>query len=199
MSAPMRSLCVFAGSSIGARPDYARAAAELGACIAGRGWTVVYGGASVGLMGVLADAALAAGGRVVGVIPEALLRREVAHPGLTELRVVVTMHERKALMAELSGGVVALPGGFGTLEEFFEMLTWAQLGFHEKPCGLLNAGGYFDPLLAFLDRTVEERFVRPAHRELIVSRDSAGDLLDALTAYVAEPVDKWFDRAEPGR
>jgi uncharacterized protein (TIGR00730 family) len=193
----MRSLCVFAGSNPGSRPDYARAAAELGTRIAERGWALVYGGASVGLMGMLADAALAAGGRVIGVIPDALLRREVAHEGLSELRVVDTMHERKALMAELSDGVVAMPGGFGTLEEFFEMLTWAQLGLHAKPCGLLNAAGYFDPLLAFLDRTVQERFVRPAHRALIVSRASAGDLLDALTAFVAEPVDKWLDRAEP--
>jgi uncharacterized protein (TIGR00730 family) len=136
---------------------------------------------------------------VIGVIPEALLRREVAHTGLSELRVVVTMHERKALMAELSDGVAALPGGFGTLEEFFEMLTWAQLGFHVKPCGLLNAGGYFDPLLAFLDRTVEERFVRPAHRDMIVSRDAAGDLLDALAGYVARPAGKWLDRAERER
>jgi uncharacterized protein (TIGR00730 family) len=195
----MRSLCVFAGSSPGARPEYTRAAAEFGARIAERGWTLVYGGASVGLMGVLADAALLSGGRVIGVIPEALMRREVAHGGLTELRVVVTMHERKALMAELSDGVAALPGGFGTLEEFFEMLTWAQLGFHAKPCGLLNAGGYFDPLLAFLDRTVEERFVRPAHREMIVSREAAGDLLDALDEYVARPAEKWLDRAEPRR
>ena len=192
----MRSLCVFAGSSPGARPEYARAAAELGARIAERGWTLVYGGASVGLMGVLADATLASGGRVIGVIPEALLRREVAHGGLSELRVVITMHERKALMAELSDGVAALPGGFGTLEEFFEMLTWAQLGLHVKPCGLLNAGGYYDPLLAFLDRTVHERFVHPAHRGMIVSRESAADLLDALDAHVARPAEKWLDRTE---
>jgi len=190
----MRSLCVFAGSSPGARPDYARAAAELGTAVAARGWTVVYGGASIGLMGVLADAALAAGGRVIGVIPDALLRKEVAHGGLSELRIVTTMHERKALMAELSDGVAALPGGFGTLEELFEMLTWAQLGFHQKPCGLLNAAGYFDPLLAFLDRSVSERFVHPAHRDILLSHASAEALLDALESWVARPFDKWLDR-----
>jgi uncharacterized protein (TIGR00730 family) len=193
----MKSLCVFAGSSPGARPDYARAAAELGREAAARGWTVVYGGASIGLMGVLADAALAAGGRVVGVIPDALLRKELAHASLSELYVVASMHERKARMAELSDGVVALPGGFGTLEEFFEMLTWSQLGLHAKPCGLLNAAGYFDPLLEFLDRSVSERFVQPGHRDMILCRERASELCDALAAYdaeVARPVEKWLDR-----
>ena len=190
----MKRICVFCGSSPGASPAYAAAAAQLGTTLAKRGLGLVYGGASVGLMGVLADAALEAGGSVVGVIPAGLAHKEIAHEGLTALRIVGSMHERKAVMAELSDGFVALPGGMGTLEEFFEILTWAQLGLHAKPCGLLNVGGYFTPLLAFLDRAVEERFVKPVHRALIHVDDTPERLLDAFARWRAPVVEKWLDR-----
>ncbi|NUR06262.1 MAG: TIGR00730 family Rossman fold protein [Nocardioidaceae bacterium] len=192
----MRSVCVFSGSNRGARPSYAAAAAALGRSIAGRGLRLVYGGASVGLMGEVADAALAAGGEVVGVIPQHLYDREVAHVGLTELRVTTSMHERKAAMADLSDGFVALPGGLGTLEELAEILTWSQLGLQRKPCGLLDVEGFFDPLLAFLDHTVTERFVRPEHRALVLAAAAPEDLLDRLAGWqppIGEP-DKWWDR-----
>jgi uncharacterized protein (TIGR00730 family) len=185
---------VFAGSSVGSRPAYRDAAAALGAELAARGCTVVYGGGRVGLMGVLADAALAGGARVIGVIPEALERLEVAHGGLTELYLTATMHERKARMAELSDAVVALPGGLGTLEELFEILTWNQLGFCAKPLGLLNAAGYFDRLLAHLDHAVAERFLHPAHRAMLLCGSSAAELLDALDGVELPVVEKWFDR-----
>lgn len=192
----MKSVCVFCGSSPGARPSYRAAAEALAAAIANRGLDLVYGGASVGLMGALADAALAAGGRVVGVLPRALDRKEIAHAGLTELRVVDSMHERKAQMAERADAFVALPGGIGTLEEWFEVLTWSQLGFHAKPCGLLDVDGYFAPLLALLDRAVNERFVTPAHRSMIVVENDAGRLLDALAHWRAPIAEKWLDRDE---
>ncbi|WP_405233147.1 LOG family protein [Lentisalinibacter salinarum] len=192
----MESICVFAGSSSGTRPAYASAAEKLGRAIAERGWRVVYGGGRVGLMGVLADAALAAGGEVIGVIPEALLRKEVGHQGLTDLRVVQTMHQRKALMSELSDGVVALPGGLGTLEELFEILTWAQLGIHARPCGMLNAGGYYDDLLTFLDQTVSEGFVRGEHRDMILAAGDAAALLDLMAGYTPRYTAKWMDRDE---
>ncbi|MEN8158560.1 MAG: TIGR00730 family Rossman fold protein [Myxococcota bacterium] len=191
----MRRICVFTGSSPGARPAYAEAAAELGRTLAGRGLELVYGGAHVGLMGVLADAVLAAGGRVEGVIPEGMVRREVAHDGLTKLHVVGSMHERKALMADLADAFVALPGGLGTLEELSEVLTWAQLGLHEKPCGLLDVAGYWAGLLAFLDHSVAERFVRPEHRTLLVADGEAGALLDRLATWQAPVLEKWLDRA----
>ncbi len=194
--ARMESICVFAGSSSGTRPAYASAAEKLGRAIAERGWRVVYGGGRVGLMGVLADAALAAGGEVIGVIPEALLRKEVGHQGLTDLRVVQTMHQRKALMSELSDGVVALPGGLGTLEELFEILTWAQLGIHARPCGMLNAGGYYDDLLTFLDQTVSEGFVRGEHRDMILAAGDAAALLDLMAGYTPRYTAKWMDRDE---
>lgn len=162
-----RSVCVYCGSQMGSDPAYARAAAALGEAIARDGLTLVYGGASVGLMGVVADAALAAGGRVVGVIPRILLRKELAHEGLAELVVTESMHERKAKMAELSDAFVALPGGIGTLDELFEMWTWAQLGLHAKPCVLINTGGYYDNLVAFLDRAVRDGFLRPGTRALL--------------------------------
>ena len=161
----MRSVCVFCGSNPGRRPEYLAGAADLGRVLAARGIRVVYGGAHVGLMGALADAVLAAGGEIVGVIPGLLVDAEVAHPGLSDLRVTGSMHERKALMAELSDGFIALPGGLGTLEEFAEIVTWAQLGLHGKPTGLLNLLGYYDGLLGFLDHATAERFVRPDHRE----------------------------------
>ena len=173
-------MCVFCGSSLGVRPAYEHAARALGAEIAGRGLRVVYGGAAVGLMGVLADAALGAGGQVVGVIPQPLVDREVAHTGLTELRVTDSMHERKALMAELADAFVALPGGFGTLDEFAEILTWTQLGFQRKPCGLLNVAGFFDPLLTFFDHAAAEGFVRPGHRRLVTVDTDPARLFDTL-------------------
>ena len=191
----MKRICVFAGSSRGAREDYASAAQQLARELVAQGYEVVYGGGKVGMMGVLADAALAAGGKVIGVIPRALLEKEVAHAGLTELRVVGSMHERKAMMAELSIGFIALPGGLGTMEEFFEVLTWSQLGLHAKPCGLLNVGGYFDPLLAFLDSTVSERFVKGEHRALVITSTSPTELLERLAAYRPPKVEKWIDRS----
>jgi uncharacterized protein (TIGR00730 family) len=191
----MKRICVFAGSSRGAREEYAQAAQQLARELVSRGCDVVYGGGKVGMMGVLADATLAAGGRVIGVIPKALLEKEVAHGGLTELRVVASMHERKAMMAELSDGFIALPGGLGTLEEFFEVLTWAQLGLHPKPCGLLNVSGYFDRLLEFLDLSVEERFVKSQHRALVITATSPTELLELIAAYRPPHVEKWIDRA----
>jgi hypothetical protein len=193
----VHSVCVFTGSSPGARPAYAEAARALGAELAGRGLRLVYGGASVGLMGAVADAALAAGGEVVGVIPQHLVDREVAHTGLTDLRVTGSMHERKALMAELSSAFVALPGGFGTLEELFEVLTWSQLGLHAKPCGLLDVAGYWAPLRAFADHSVAEGFVRPAHRELLLAGTDPAALLDDLAAWRPAAVPKWTSGEVP--
>ncbi|MEQ1870076.1 MAG: TIGR00730 family Rossman fold protein [Vicinamibacterales bacterium] len=187
----MKRVCVFAGSSPGVRQDYRHAAAALGHTIAARGMDIVYGGAHVGLMGAVADAVLAGGREVVGVIPEALVARELAHGGLTELRIVQTMHERKAVMADLADAFIALPGGWGTLEEFFEVLTWAQLRIHAKPCGLLNVAGYFDPLLTFLDHTITEGFVREAQRPMVTSAETPEALLDALARYTAPPDEKW--------
>ena len=191
----LRSVCVFSGSSPGARPSYTETAAALGREVATRGMRLVYGGASVGLMGAVADAALAAGGEVVGVIPQHLMDREVAHDGLTELRVTGSMHERKALMADLADGFVALPGGLGTLEELAEILTWSQLGLQSKPCGLLDVEGFFDPLLAFLDHTVTERFVSTEHRALVLAADRPDALLDLLAGWrPGVPGAKWLDR-----
>lgn len=191
----MQSICVFCGSSVGASPAYAEAARVMGRALVARGCSLVYGGGHVGLMGVLADAVLAAGGEVTGVIPHALNAREIAHAGLTELHVVDSMHERKALMSDMADAFVALPGGWGTLEEFFEVLTWAQLGLHRKPCGLLNAHGYFDRLLAFLDHTIDEGFVRPRNAELIAVSRTPGELLDRLESPLPPPVEKWLDRS----
>lgn len=192
----MKSVCVFCGSSPGASPVYAEAAAHLGRAVAGHGLTLVYGGGHVGLMGVAADAALAAGGRVIGVIPEALEAKELAHRGLTELRVVGSMHERKALMSELADGFIALPGGVGTLEEWFEVWTWSQLGIQRKPCGLLNVAGYYDHLLAFLDHVTAERFLASDHRAMVLVDDDAGRLLDRLADYRHPYTEKWLDRSE---
>jgi uncharacterized protein (TIGR00730 family) len=193
----VNSLCVFCGSQAGASPAYAEAATVVGRALAGRGWTLVYGGGRVGLMGTVADAALAAGGRVIGVIPAALAHREVAHQRVTELEVVGSMHERKARMAELADGFLALPGGIGTLEEWFEAWTWSQLGIHPKPCGLLNVAGYYDPLLAFLDRMTSERFLSPGHRALAVVDEETERLLDRLAAYQPPPVPRWIGAPEP--
>jgi uncharacterized protein (TIGR00730 family) len=192
----MKSVCVFCGSNFGARDIYAEAAADVGRTIAERGLTLVYGGSNVGLMGVLADAALAARGKVVGVIPGALVEREVAHPGLTELRPVASMHERKAAMADLSDGFIALPGGAGTLEELFEVWTWAQLGHHRKPVGIVNAGGFFDPLVAFLDHAESERFMRREHRAMLMVEPDAARLLERFARYEPPVVEKWIRRGE---
>jgi uncharacterized protein (TIGR00730 family) len=192
----MKRVCVFCGSSPGARAGYADAATALGRALARRGIGLVTGGGRVGLMGVVADAALAAGGEVIGVIPEALLEWEVAHEGLTELRVVASMHERKAAMADLSDAFAALPGGFGTLEEFCEVLTWSQLGLHAKPCGLVNVAGYYDPFLAMLDHAVTERFLRREHRALVLADEAPDSLLDQLAAFRPPLFEKWIDRDE---
>jgi uncharacterized protein (TIGR00730 family) len=189
----MRRVCVFAGSNAGRNDTYTQEAAVLGRLLASRGIGVVFGGGKVGLMGTLADAALAAGGEVIGVIPSALVSKEVAHDGLTELRVVTSMHERKAMMAELSDAFIALPGGWGTLEELFEVITWAQLGLHGKPCGLLNAGGYFDPLLTFLTHAVEEGFVRREHAGFLLIAESGEALLGGFASYEPPVVRKWID------
>ena len=191
----MQHVCVYCGSNRGARPEYAAAATRLGRLLGERGIGLVYGGGNVGLMGVLADAALAAGAAVIGVIPQALVDREVAHQGLTEQRVVGSMHERKALMAELADAFIALPGGLGTLDELFEIWTWSQLGFHGKPCGLLDVAGYFQPLVAFLDRAVAEGFVRRQHRDTLHVEADPERLLALLGAYQAPLVGKWLDRA----
>jgi len=187
----MKRICVFCGSNAGARSEYAEAARALATVLAERKLGIVYGGGNVGLMGVLADAALEHGGEVIGVIPRKLVEKEVAHHGVTELRIVETMHERKALMNDLSDAFLALPGGFGTLDEFFEVLTWSQLGFHGKPCALLNVAGYYDGMLAMLDHAVTERFLRPAHRELIIADTDPLRLLQRLSAFVPAPKGKW--------
>jgi uncharacterized protein (TIGR00730 family) len=192
----LKRVCVFCGSSPGARQAYTDAARTVGTLLAHRGLELVFGGGRVGLMGAVADAALAAGGGVIGVIPHALALKEVAHEGLADLRIVDSMHERKAQMADLSDAFVALPGGFGTLEELFEVVTWAQIGIHGKPCGLLNVEGYFDRLLSFLDHAAAERFVRPEHRALILQETDPERLLDRLADFRAPTLDKWMDRSE---
>src|SRR5688500_15000316 len=192
----MRRVCVFAGSSAGVRPEYRAAAAALGRVLCERDIELVYGGAHVGLMGAVADAVMAAGGRVTGVIPDALVAKELAHTGVTELHVVASMHERKALMADLSGGFIALPGGWGTWEELFEVLTWGQLGLHTKPCGLLNAGGYFDGLLAFMAHAMHEGFVRTEQNAMLLVADTPAGLLDQMAAYRRPRVEKWLERPE---
>jgi uncharacterized protein (TIGR00730 family) len=193
----VKRVLVFCGSSPGRLPEYSDAAAELGRLLAERGLEVVYGGASVGLMGAVADSALAAGGTVIGVIPNRLIESEIAHAGLSELHVVETMHERKALMADLSGAVIALPGGSGTLDELFEMLTWSQLGLHRKPLGMLDVAGYWQPLLRFLEHAVTERFLRAEHLGMLLVESSAPALLDRLASYEHPALDKWLDQDQP--
>jgi uncharacterized protein (TIGR00730 family) len=192
----VRRVCVFSGSSPGADIAYRAAACDLGHALAERGIELVYGGAHVGLMGALADAALESGGRVTGVIPQSLVDREIAHPGLSDLRIVGSMHERKAQMAELADAFVALPGGVGTLEELFEVYTWNQLGLHAKPLGLFNVRGYFDGLARFLDHAVEERFVTRAHRAMLLVGEDLAGLLDGLAGWDAPAQPKWIDRAQ---
>ena len=190
----LTSICVYAGSSPGARPAYAQAARDLGESIARRGMGLVYGGGDVGLMKVVADAAMAAGGSVTGIIPRTLLEREIGHGALNELLVVESMHERKLAMAERSGAFVALPGGIGTVEELVEVLTWTQLGVHDKPCAVLDVEGYWQPLIALLDHAVTERFLSPKHRKMLLSGTDAEALLDALAAWQPPTVPKWLDR-----
>jgi uncharacterized protein (TIGR00730 family) len=190
----VRRICVFCGSSPGVRTAYAEAAAELGRLLVGEGVGVVYGGGAVGLMGVLADAVLAEDGEIVGVIPQALVDREIGHPGVADMRVVGSMHERKALMAELADAFVALPGGLGTLEELFEVYTWAQLGLHRKPLGLLDVAGYYEPLRAMLDHAVEQRFLRGETRTILAHADSLDDLLERFATWEPPSQPKWIDR-----
>lgn len=191
----MKRVCVFCGSSPGRDPRYLEAAQAMGRAVAQRGLGLVYGGGSVGLMGAVADAALAAGGEVVGVIPQVLQDRELAHRSLTTLHVVGSMHERKALMAELSDGFVALPGGMGTLEELSEVLTWAQLGLHARPVGLLDVAGYYQPLAEFFDRAVRDGFIRPLHRRLLLVGHEPAGLLDTLAAWRAPALEHVIDRS----
>jgi uncharacterized protein (TIGR00730 family) len=190
----MRRICVFCGSSFGHDPVYRAVARAVGALLAERDIELIYGGGNVGLMGEMANAALENSGHVIGVIPRALADRELAHIGLPDLRIVESMHERKALMAELADGFIALPGGLGTLEEFCEILTWAQLGFHAKPCGLLSVNDYFKPLMAFLEQTVTAGFLRPEHLEMVFVEADAGALLARFEAYRAPECDKWITR-----
>ena len=191
----MKRICVFTGSSTGSRAEYLAAARAMGDALVRRQIGLVYGGARIGLMGALADAVLAARGHVTGVIPKALVAREVAHAGLTDLRIVASMHERKALMTDLADGFIALPGGWGTMEEFFEVLTWGQLGLHRKPCGLLNVGGFFDGLLSFIDHSIDEGFVRREHRPMVLVSESPDALLDRFGHYAPPDVEKLIDRA----
>jgi uncharacterized protein (TIGR00730 family) len=189
----LTSVCVFCGSSVGARAEYALAARRLGNLLAEGEIRLVYGGANRGLMGVLADACLEAGGNVTGVMPRFLFDREIAHRGLPDLRVVDSMHERKALMADLSGGFIALPGGFGTFEELLEAITWTQLGLQRKPCGVLNVLGYYDALLALAERATDDGFAWPEHRDLIVASDDPVDLLRRMSSFAFPTVNKWVD------
>jgi uncharacterized protein (TIGR00730 family) len=190
----VKRVLVFCGSSPGLRPEYVAHAEELGRLLAERDLELVYGGARVGLMGALADATLAGGGTVIGVIPSRLVEHEIAHAGVTKLHVVETMHERKALMAELSDAVIALPGGSGTLDELFELFTWKQLGLHRKPIGLLDVGGYWQPLIGFLEHAVNERFLRAEYLESLIVEQSVAALLDRLAADQHRSYDKWIDR-----
>jgi hypothetical protein len=192
----MKRVCIFCGSSTGNRPVYLETARETGKVLARKRIGLVYGGGRRGLMGALADSVLEGGGEVIGVIPEPMVSLEVAHHGVTELRVVHSMHERKAMMADLSDAFIALPGGFGTFEEFCEIITWAQLGLHRKPCGVLNVEGYYDSLLALFDRAVAEAFVSPMNRRLVLQETNPNRLLDLLAGYTPPEVEKWIVRDE---
>ena len=188
----MKRICVYCGANRGRDPAFSEAARAMGEALARRGIELVTGGGRVGLMGVIADATLEAGGRVTGVIPQALMNKELGHAGLSELIVTASMHERKAKMAELSDGFVAMPGGLGTYEELFEIWTWAQLGWHHKPCGLLNAAGFYDKLVAFLDGASDAQFLKPEHRAMLVVDGDADRLLDRFAAYTPPVVTKWI-------
>ncbi|KAF3887342.1 MULTISPECIES: LOG family protein [Nostocales] len=190
----MKYICVFCASSMGAQPAYKQAAQQLGELLAKRQLSLVYGGAKVGLMGAIADATLAAGGEVIGVIPDFMVAKEIAHDGITQLHIVNSMHERKTMMSQIADAFVALPGGMGTLEEFSEILTWAQLGLHKKPCGVLNINGYYDSLLAFFDKAVTEELLRSVHRSLVLEASDPEKLLDLLANYQPQNVDKWIEK-----
>jgi uncharacterized protein (TIGR00730 family) len=192
----MKRICIFCGSSTGTRPEYAETARTIGRALVRRGIGLVYGGGCVGLMGIVADAVMGGGGEVVGVIPEALVTRELAHGDITQLIVVHSMHERKAKMAELSDAFIALPGGYGTFEEFCEILTWAQLGLHRKPCGILNVNDYYEPLLRLFDNAVAEGFLRPANRRLVIEETDPSRLLEMLEDYTPAQTEKWIRRDE---
>jgi len=191
-----RRICVFCGSNLGTNLVYRQAAAELGRLLADREIELVYGGGNIGLMGVLSDTVLDEGGRVIGVIPESLIAKEVGHQGVTELRVVGSMHERKALMSDLSDGFIAMPGGYGTFEEFCEVVTWSQLGIQSKPCGLLNVAGYYDPLLELFDRAVGEGFLRVENRRLVLKDSDPKELLRKMAEFVPVPAEKWTRKVE---
>ncbi|MEG4320232.1 MULTISPECIES: TIGR00730 family Rossman fold protein [unclassified Microcoleus] len=192
----MKSICVYCGSNFGTRDSYLEAAQSLCLEIAKREISLVYGGGNTGLMGAVADFTLAAGGKVIGVIPQALVDKEAAHTGLSDLRVVGSMHERKSLMADLSDAFIALPGGLGTLEEFCEVATWTQLGFHRKACGLLNIEGFYDRLLSFLDYATEEKFIRPQHRTIFISEDNPVKLINRLDEFELPTLPKWIEREQ---
>ena len=194
MNSQIKRLCVFSGSSPGNRVEYSEAATQLGLELVKHNIDLVYGGGDVGLMGVIADTVMSEGGEVIGVIPEFLAQKEVAHNELTELRVVKSMHERKALMSELSDGFIALPGGIGTLEELFEVLTWQQLGIQSKPCALLNTCEYFDQLLKLLDHAVAEKFLNTVHRDMLLTADTAELVVERIINYKHRHVDKWIDK-----
>jgi uncharacterized protein (TIGR00730 family) len=194
-SMKLKSVCVFCGSHVGKRPEYVEAARDVGRLLGQRGVRLVYGGGGIGLMGALADAALAEGGEVIGVIPRMLLEKELGHGQVTELRVVASMHERKAMMADLADAFLALPGGIGTLEELCEILTWSQLGLHRKPCGILNTCGYFAGLLDMLTRAVDDEFLRPEHFQLFTIGESPADLLAAMERLEPLQLPKWIDRS----
>lgn len=189
---PISRVCVFCGSSMGSKPEYRHVAEELGRALVERGWGLVYGGGSIGLMGAVADAVLQAGGEVIGVIPEMLAIKELLHTGVTQMHVVPNMHVRKALMAESSEAFIALPGGYGTFEELLEVITWSQLGIHGKPIGLLNVSGFYDRLIALFDHAIEEGFIRPEQRRLIVVSDDPRDLLDQIVVHEVPQVRKWL-------
>ncbi|HNW72735.1 MAG TPA: TIGR00730 family Rossman fold protein [Bacteroidales bacterium] len=195
----IKNLCVFCGSSFGSNPAYAEGAAQLAQILLNKNITLVYGGANVGLMRILADTVLKGGGKVVGVMPRSLVEKEVAHQHLTEMHIVDGMQERKALMADLSDAFIALPGAFGTLDEIFEVLTWNQLGIIHKPLGLFNTGGYFDPLLAMLDRAVEQHFLRPEHRKMVLEFNSVEEIIGQLEAYRPVEAPKWIERLKEGK
>jgi len=191
----LRRICVYTGSNVGVRPEYQQAAQALGKALVARGLGLVYGGGRVGLMGVIADTVLAEGGEVIGVIPKALFPREVGHTHLTQLHEVESMHERKALMADLADGFIALPGGFGTYDELFETITWSQLGLHSKPVGLLDVAGFFAPLLALITHTTNEGFITPIHSNLLFHKDDPAELLDCFATYQPPPLrGKWTDQ-----
>ncbi len=192
----MRRVCIFCGSNPGVRAAYAEAAVALAHALVELGIGLVYGGGNVGLMGVVADAAMAAGGEVIGVIPRALFAKEVGHAGLTDLRVVGSMHERKALMAELADGFIAMPGGWGTFDEFCEILTWAQLGLHQKPCGILNTEHYYDGLLAMFDHSVAEGFLKPEYRGLVITANEPAALIAKMREYRAPAMDQWIQESD---